>query len=102
MYPCAGYLGHLFRTIGDLRHPLDLPSCMAFTKKCSCPTIDNGQASVPGRCRWLPGQTGSKMASSPCPWQENRGANTITCKSRAMVSYDVKSSHLPLVQTTSM
>jgi len=43
---CAGYLGHLFIKIGDLRHTIDLPSCIAFTKRCSCQKIENGQASV--------------------------------------------------------
>src|SRR5947207_11794226 len=37
---CAGYLGHLFIKIGDLCHTIDLPSCIAFTKKCSYPKID--------------------------------------------------------------
>jgi hypothetical protein len=43
MCSCAGYLGYLFVKIGDLGHTTNLPSCIAFSKKCSCPKIDHGQ-----------------------------------------------------------
>lgn len=57
------------------------PLLHCLLKEMLVPKNRQRAASVQCIRRWLSGQTGRKMASSPCPWKENRVANTITCNS---------------------